>query len=232
MSMPQGEIKMTDDKMFEGLAMAVRCAKHLKEKFPMEIMAIKDNTIIEFSKRNSRLIHGDKKNMSGCQAFYRTDKPHRVVILQKLLIERIGWLGTNYYSLEPVLDETGKRLRFPCDIEEHYQHGVSLYGEPAIVEMICHELAHHRTSGHAKGFKVKYQKFWKYMLDEMLSGNYAISSYDFKKLNDQLTSQNDYVSIGKSVCQDPPKPDYKWNATINGIPVEEYRKLKSEGVKN
>ena len=185
--------------MEEGLAMAVRCAKHLKDKFPNEIMAIRDNTIIEFSKKNSRLIHGAKNNMNGCQAFFvQSSTPHRVVILQKLLIKREGWLGTNYYSLEPILNDKGTRIWFPCEEENYHARGVNLYGEPALVEMICHELAHHRTSGHAKGFKAKYQKFWNYMKNEILGGNYEVSAYDFKKLNDALEEQDSLCSFQRN----------------------------------
>lgn len=235
MSMPQGEIKMTDDKMFEGLAMAVRCARHLKEKFPNEIMAIKDNTIIEYSKKNKRLMHGAKDHgMGNCNAFYTNSKPHRIIIGRNMLEERLGWLGTNYYSLEPVLqyekDHDGYgswiRMRFPCDkIHKatgaylYHQGGVNLYGEIAIVELMCHELAHHRTKGHAKGFKAKYQKFWKYMLDEMLNGNYAISAYDFKKLNDSLEEQRklveEQIEENKQVVEKQ-KPDYVWNMHLEG----------------
>lgn len=164
--------------------MARRCAIHLKEKFPNDVLAIKDNTIISFCKENSRLIHGARKSMSGCLAFYTNHKPHRIVIQQKLLIEKEGWYGQNWYSLDPIL--------YGEDPLEHWRNcrhrglNVKLYGESAIVEVMCHELAHHRTKGHAKGFKIKYQKFVKYMTSEILDGNYAISWNDLEQFKNAL----------------------------------------------
>ena len=96
------------------------------------------------------------------------------------------------------MNDKGTRIWFPCEEENYHARGVNLYGEPALVEMICHELAHHRTSGHAKGFKAKYQKFWNYMKNEILGGNYEVSAYDFKKLNDALEEQDSLCSFQRN----------------------------------
>lgn len=172
------EVRLTE--LEEGLAMARRCAIHLKEKFPNEVLAIKDNTIISFCKENSRLIHGARKSMNGCYAFYTNHKPHRIVIQQKLLIEKSKPLKQNWYSLDPI---SYGGMYGNC---RHRGLNVELYGESAIVEVMCHELAHHRTKGHAKGFKIKYQKFLKYMTSEILDGNYAISENDLVKFKTAL----------------------------------------------
>ena len=43
-------------------------------------------------------------------------------------------------------------------------------GNFALIELMCHELAHHRTKGHAKSFKIKYKKFVLYMVNLIISG--------------------------------------------------------------
>lgn len=135
----------------DGLKICYGVANDLKEKFPNDIMKITDNTIIEYSVKNSRLL-GGKNGMNSMRnriAYYTYYKPHRIVIKQKFLKERRGWITKyNNNKRTPIFDNF------------------------AIVELMCHELAHHRTSGHAKGFKVKYKRFLDHMVNEMISGKY------------------------------------------------------------
>ena len=164
----------------------------LKEQFPNDIMKLKKNTIIEHSKKNSRLLHGTK-TMSGCQAYYSRENK-RIVITQKFLIDQVGWDGHNHYSLNPIME---KRIRkhiylkkngFPEDkiIEKEHTirkryfdpetnrilYGPRIYGNWALIELMCHELAHHRTSGHGKGFKVKYLRLRQHMANAVISGKF------------------------------------------------------------
>ena len=73
-------------KITDGLEICFKTANILKENFPNEIMKIKDDTIIPFSKQNSRKIKS--KSMSGCYAYYTRSKPHRVIVQQKVLAEK------------------------------------------------------------------------------------------------------------------------------------------------
>ena len=41
-----------------------------------------------------------------------------------------------------------------------------------IIDLMCHETAHHRTSRHAKGFKIKYARFFKFIINKLISGEY------------------------------------------------------------
>lgn len=143
-----------DEKINEGLAFCYKTAKILKEKFPNDIMKITPTTIIAFSKENSRLLRKGRGSMSGCYAYFSNAKPHRVVIKQKTLLER------EVYTTKYV----GNNKRH------------EIYGNLALIELICHELAHHRTSGHKKGFKIKYKRLWDYMVNQIISGEYYTSN--------------------------------------------------------
>ena len=135
-------------KITDGLEICFKTANILKENFPNEIMKIKDDTIIPFSKQNSR--KAKTKSMSGCYACYTCSKPHRVIVRQKVLAEK-KCLGTK-------INNQSKRNM--------------LYGNFALVELMCHELAHHKTKGHAKGFKIKYNRFLGFMVNQILSGKF------------------------------------------------------------
>tara|TARA_Y100001949_G_scaffold138624_1_gene120418 strand:+ start:954 stop:1529 length:576 start_codon:yes stop_codon:yes gene_type:complete len=168
-----------------------RCvAKILKEIFPNDIMKLEKNTIIEHCKKNRRL-HGSS-SMSGIAHYNR--QTHRVVIKQSFLINQIGWDGTNYYSLNPIMQKRTKRMvylkkngwpedkiiekeqtirkRFFDEKSSSWFYGPRYDGNIALIEMICHELAHHRTSGHGKGFKIKYLRLRQAMTNQIISGEF------------------------------------------------------------
>ena len=157
----------------ESIRICNKVAKTLKKKFPDQIMAIKDNTIIPYSKKNKRLIKSHRKGMNGCLAFFTCTKPHRVVIKQKVLITQEGWCGANWHSPTPLM-ENGKRKRYPHPDPRYVMKGPEIYGNYALVDLMCHELAHHRTTGgsHHKSFKIKYHRFLKYMVNQMISGEF------------------------------------------------------------
>ena len=152
----------------------------LKEQFPNDIMKLKENTIIEHSKKNSRLIHATSKRngMGGHSAYYTSATPHRIIIKQKILIDQVGWDGTNYYSLNPIMEQYNplhkKYYELRRDENDNFRmsYGPTIYGNWALIELMCHELAHHRTSGHGKGFKVKYLRLRQHMANAVISGKF------------------------------------------------------------
>ena len=190
-------------KVQEGLEVCIRVALHLKEQFPNDIMKIKDNTIIAYSKKNSRLIHDGHQNngISGCQAYYLDQKPHRIIVKQKVLIDKVGWDCTNNYSLNPVMKDQNVLYHYSkcnrCGLDlsrfdgykliprKDYSLNAELVGDIALVELICHELAHHRTSGHRKGFKIKYKRHWDFMKEEIKNGNFKLSDKSGDYLGDE-----------------------------------------------
>ena len=135
-------------KITNGLEICFKTANILKENFPNEVMKIKDDTIIPFSKQNSRKIK--RKSIGSWYAYYTHSKPHRVIVRQKVLAEK-KCFGTK-------INNQSKRSM--------------LYGDFALVELMCHELAHHKTKGHAKGFKIKYRRFLGFMVNQILSGKF------------------------------------------------------------
>lgn len=129
----------------EGLEICIRVAHILKEQFPNDLMKIDNNTILPYSKKHSRLIP-----LNGIGYAKYIIKSHRIVIKQKILSER-------------------KLLRTKV---QNQSDRVLLDGNFALIELMCHELAHHRTTGHAKSFKIKYKKFLNYMVSVIFSGDF------------------------------------------------------------
>ena len=192
-------------KIGKSLEVCKRVALHLKEQFPNQIMKIKDNTIIDFSKKNSRLIHNGRRrgrnSMSGCNAYFTIKTPHRVVIKQKCLTDNVGWGwdGSNYYSRDPKMENGHKLYYHNPNVRnnEDLAYGVDLEGDIALIELMCHEFAHNRTSGHAKSFKIKYKRFWDFMKSEILNGNFKVSDKDLEHLKDvinELTNGSNWKS--------------------------------------
>lgn len=138
--------KIIDNKVLEGLEICYKTANILKEQFPNEVMAIKYDTILPHQAKNRKC---KGKNMSG-YAWYTNVKPPRVVIKQKSLSERKILI---------------------TKIRTHKDRHM-LYGNFALIELMCHELAHHRTKGHAKGWKIKYHKFLSHMVNLIILGEY------------------------------------------------------------
>ena len=143
--------------MFEPeLQLCFKIAHQLKDAFPNDIMKITPNTIIYYSTKNNRLLRGNRKrsNMGGCLAYFTTATPHRIVIKQKFLKKKRCW--KTRLAKEP---------------------WVPVYGNFAFVELMCHEMAHHRTSGHAKGFKIKYLRLMSHMAQLLISGEFYKQLY-------------------------------------------------------
>lgn len=133
-------------EVIEGLNICFKTANILKERFPNELMKIKSDTILAYQRKN-RKCHS--KGVGG-YAFYSNANPPRIIIMQKCLVDR---------------DMLRTKIKNRFD-------RVRLHGNFALIELMCHELAHHRTKGHAKGFKIKYLKFLQYMTNKVLSGDW------------------------------------------------------------
>ena len=139
-----------NDNIKQGLEICYKTANILKEKYPSEIMKIQNDTILAFSKENKRKIRPGKKSMGLSYAYYTNYKPHRIIIKQKVLSDRS-------ILITKIKNQKDRKL---------------LDGNFALIELMCHELAHHRTKGHAKGFKIKYKKFLLYMVNLIISGGF------------------------------------------------------------
>ena len=139
-----------NDKVNQGLEICYKTANILKAKFPSEIMKIQNDTILAFSKENKRKIKKGKKSMGLNYAYYTNYKPHRIIIKQKVL-SNPSMLRTK------IKNQKDRKL---------------IQGNFALIELMCHELAHHRTKGHARGFKIKYKKFLIYMVNQIISGSF------------------------------------------------------------
>ena len=129
------------------LRTCIKIAEKLKEKFPLEVMALRPTTIIIMSKENRGLCKG-----GGGLAHYHNTTPHRICIQQKFL--RTVTCCSTYHKY------FGKSK---C---------VVITDVMALIEVMCHELAHHRTKGHAKGFKKKFLRFYTFMLNQIISGRF------------------------------------------------------------
>lgn len=138
-----------ENKINEALEICFRTARLLKEQFPNEIMKITPTTIIAFSEENRRFIRKGRTSMSTCYAYFSNRTPHRIIVKQKALKEQKIYITK--------LTTQARYL---------------LYGDFALAELMCHELAHHRTSGHARGFKIKYKRFWSYIVNKFISGEF------------------------------------------------------------
>ncbi len=135
-----------NEKVEEGLAICIKTALILKDVYPNDIMKIQKNTIVPFTS-SKRLC--DNVSLGGYAHYHRT-KPHRICIQQKVLNKR--------ECLITKIKNQGDRHM--------------LHGNFALIELMCHELAHHRTKGHAKGFKVKYHRFLDTMVNKVMSGEF------------------------------------------------------------
>ena len=156
--------------MMTNMEICIKTAKLLKEQFPNDLMKIEDNTVIEYSTKNSRLL-GGKANMNMGRAIARFySKQKRVVIKQKFLKEPKMY---STYGSTHSLTSRAPRKQY-VDLHRYLLiHGQSLIsGNWALIDLMCHELAHYKTKGHAKGFKVKYHRFLDYMTNKVISGEF------------------------------------------------------------
>lgn len=108
-------------------------------------MKIQNDTILPHQAKN-RKCHG--KNMSTDGWYFQK----RVTVKQRVLIVKETW-----------------RTKYKNQADRR-----KLYGNFALVELMCHELAHHRTSGHAKGWRIKYNRFLDFMVNLIISGKYYV----------------------------------------------------------
>ena len=112
------------------------------------------------------------KGMGNHLAFYTYKKPHRIIVKQQVLINQDKcWCGANHYSLNPIMKEITTSYGKKYQIKDR-SYNIQIRGNFALVEIICHELAHHRTKGHAKGFKIKYKRYLDFMINKMISGEF------------------------------------------------------------
>lgn len=138
--------------MYSNYNKCVKVVSILKDNFPNEIFALKKNTINISAKRNSRLC----KNVSGGHlAHYHREKPPRICIRQKFLKSPECWSLNRYFG-----DKSYGWL------------ARSVSGTLGIVDLMCHEVAHHRTKGHGNKWKLKYAKFLHFMINQIISGGY------------------------------------------------------------
>ena len=145
--------------MYSNYNKCVKVVTILKDNFPNEIFALKKNTINISAKRNSRLC----KNVSGGHlAHYHREKPPRICIRQKFLKSPECWSLNRYFGVVIKPDF------FSVDVREKR----SVVGTLGIVDLMCHEVAHHRTKGHGNKWKLKYAKFLHFMINQIISGGY------------------------------------------------------------
>lgn len=156
------------------LEVCYKTANMLKEEFPNDVMKITPTTIIMFSKKNSRMLRKGRNSMSGCHAYYSNSKPHRIVVRKKTL--ETGKVHSTYGGKQSLsIVPTYKKY---VDLYNYTIHGGAflgmndLQGNWAMIDLMCHEFAHHRTKGHGKGFKIKYHRFLDYMVNKVISGEF------------------------------------------------------------
>ncbi len=135
----------------QGLKICRKVAHILKDNYPNEIFALKENSIVAFTS-SKRLCNNT--SLGGSYAHFHNSKPHRVCCMQKFLKS-----GHNWHSEY----EFGRQKR-----------GTGFYvdGLVGYVLLICHELAHHRTKGHGKKWYAKCNKFQDFMINQLISGKY------------------------------------------------------------
>ena len=131
----------------QGLEICLKTANYLKEKYPNELMKIRYDTILPYETKNKKC---HSKGMGNYYAFYNNRSPARIIIKQKVLIEK-------------------KVLRTKI---KNQNDRVLLNGNFALIELMVHELSHHRTKRHARGFKIKYNKFMSVISLWLISGNF------------------------------------------------------------
>tara|TARA_R100000365_G_C2684540_1_gene28717 strand:+ start:128 stop:565 length:438 start_codon:yes stop_codon:yes gene_type:complete len=142
---------ITPNSLFFNYQKSVKVVKILKDNFPNEVFTLKENSINIQSKTNSRLCKGSNNGISD-RAHYHNSKPPRICLKQKFLKDPDCYYTMSYIS-------TPKKW-------------IKVTGTLAIIDLMCHETAHHRTTGHRKGFKIKYSRFFKFMINKLISGEY------------------------------------------------------------
>ncbi len=147
------------DYIQESLDICFKVAHILKEEFPNEIMKINDDTILMYDKKDRRI---KKKSANRLYAYYTNATPHRIILTKKTLSERL-------------VASTDHDVKWEHDIWDQSSR-YTLEGNHALLELMAHELAHHQTSGHKAGWKIKYKRFYRFMINQMISGKFYKAS--------------------------------------------------------
>ena len=77
-----------DSVVAESLKICFKVARILKKEFPNQVMAIKDDTIIVYSRKSRLIRRSDSRGMSGIYAYFTNYTPHRIVIARSTLLDR------------------------------------------------------------------------------------------------------------------------------------------------
>ncbi len=133
----------------DSLNICIGIAKILYRLNPSNGMPIKNNSIVAFTTKGRLCNNSSMSN----DAHYHNTTPHRICVRQKFLQERHG--QTCEYQFGHVVRGTF----------------TDLFGNFAIIELICHETAHHRTKGHGKIWYAKYNKQMTQMALLIISGD-------------------------------------------------------------
>ena len=166
----------------ESLKICIKIAKILKDEFPNEIMAIRSNTIIAYSK-HSRLIRANSADdLDGLYAYYTNYTPHRIVISRQTLLDRKvastygKWVFPKYVKkkIRYIFPKCSKcKLRFDDEIRYKLRkERTDLHGLWALADLLLHECSHHCTSKHRKSWKLKYTRFLQFMANQFISGEF------------------------------------------------------------
>ncbi len=107
-------------------------------------MAMNKNTIVIYSNRSCKFKIGTS------DAHYHCIPPYRICINQKFLKQQIG--------IFRLFDEKNG--------------DVVNFGNWAIASLVAHELAHHRTKDHSKGFIMKFHRFKAALALGFISGEF------------------------------------------------------------
>ena len=169
-----------DSVIAESLQICFKVARILKKEFPNQIMKIKDDTIIAFSRKSRLIRRSSSRGMGGAYAYYTNYSPHRIVIARGTLLDREIASTYGHWVFQKI--ET-KRVVFEvcpdCKVkfDDEYRvvvvkHRTQLKGNWALCELIMHELAHHLTKKHQKGWQKKYIRFLQFMANQFISGDF------------------------------------------------------------
>jgi hypothetical protein len=138
------------------LPLCFKVAHALKELNPNSLPKIHKTFIVQF-KTHNRLC--DSKSLGGIAHYHQT-KPHRICIAKKTVIT--GESFRAYY------DGTHNGRTYSKGNEK-------LIGSFGIYDIMCHELAHHRTKAHGKKFALKYLKHQQQLANLIISGKFYLN---------------------------------------------------------
>tara|TARA_Y100000310_G_scaffold20361_1_gene19814 strand:+ start:272 stop:859 length:588 start_codon:yes stop_codon:yes gene_type:complete len=162
------------DEINKNLTICRKIAVMLKQKNPDQVMRLYKNTIVAYrknSKVNKHRGYAEESPISGDTiAHMHVDDPHFGVCITQHFLFHATCLNDSNVIIE---------------------------GNWALIDVVCHELAHFSTHGedewdsntstwntHGKAFQKVYQKFLRQMVLEVISGNYytSINSIELDRL--------------------------------------------------